>query len=192
MIAARAQQHLRHRQARQLGIRQPFRLARPALARNEHVIVDLHVQCDQAGIQVWGHNRPWMPSPHLWVNPTRRTRRNQESLIQVAIAWTRSRSPAIIPIIGARRLDQLLDNLGAASPRTARRRDHTSRLHDLGGPWIPLDLHPRQHPVGLRRGSTSGSQARHVLPLKGRSGHPRNPISRRPGPSSPVDSAGSS
>jgi aryl-alcohol dehydrogenase-like predicted oxidoreductase len=34
---------------------------------------------------------------------------------QVAIAWIQSRSPAIIPIIGARRLGQLLDNLGAAS-----------------------------------------------------------------------------
>jgi aryl-alcohol dehydrogenase-like predicted oxidoreductase len=33
---------------------------------------------------------------------------------QVAIAWTRTRSPAIHPIIGARRLDQLLDNLAAA------------------------------------------------------------------------------
>jgi aryl-alcohol dehydrogenase-like predicted oxidoreductase len=33
---------------------------------------------------------------------------------QVAIAWTRTRSPAVHPIIGARRLDQLLDNLGAA------------------------------------------------------------------------------
>jgi aryl-alcohol dehydrogenase-like predicted oxidoreductase len=33
---------------------------------------------------------------------------------QVAIAWTRSRSPAVVPIIGARRLSQLLDNLGAA------------------------------------------------------------------------------
>jgi aryl-alcohol dehydrogenase-like predicted oxidoreductase len=32
---------------------------------------------------------------------------------QVALAWTRARSPAIHPIIGARRVDQLLDNLGA-------------------------------------------------------------------------------
>jgi aryl-alcohol dehydrogenase-like predicted oxidoreductase len=32
---------------------------------------------------------------------------------QVAIAWTRTRSHHIHPIIGARRLDQLLDNLGA-------------------------------------------------------------------------------
>lgn len=33
---------------------------------------------------------------------------------QVAIAWTRARSPTIHPIIGARRADQLLDNLRAA------------------------------------------------------------------------------
>jgi aryl-alcohol dehydrogenase-like predicted oxidoreductase len=32
---------------------------------------------------------------------------------QVAIAWTMTRSPAIHPIIGARRVDQLRDNLGA-------------------------------------------------------------------------------
>ena len=33
---------------------------------------------------------------------------------QVAIAWTRARSPVVHPIIGARRLVQLQDNLGAA------------------------------------------------------------------------------
>ena len=33
---------------------------------------------------------------------------------QVALAWTRTRSPAVHPIIGARRADQLLDNLRAA------------------------------------------------------------------------------
>jgi aryl-alcohol dehydrogenase-like predicted oxidoreductase len=32
---------------------------------------------------------------------------------QVALAWTMARSPAIHPIVGARRLDQLRDNLGA-------------------------------------------------------------------------------
>jgi aryl-alcohol dehydrogenase-like predicted oxidoreductase len=32
---------------------------------------------------------------------------------QVAIAWTAARSPAIVPIIGARSVDQLTDNLGA-------------------------------------------------------------------------------
>jgi aryl-alcohol dehydrogenase-like predicted oxidoreductase len=34
---------------------------------------------------------------------------------QVAIAWTRKKSPAIHPIIGARRLDQVIDNLGATA-----------------------------------------------------------------------------
>jgi aryl-alcohol dehydrogenase-like predicted oxidoreductase len=34
---------------------------------------------------------------------------------QVAIAWTMARSPAVHPIIGARRLGQLEDNLGAAA-----------------------------------------------------------------------------
>ncbi|MFE9093227.1 aldo/keto reductase [Streptomyces sp. NPDC007264] len=33
---------------------------------------------------------------------------------QVAIAWTMARSPAVHPVLGARRLDQLTDNLGAA------------------------------------------------------------------------------
>jgi aryl-alcohol dehydrogenase-like predicted oxidoreductase len=33
---------------------------------------------------------------------------------QVALAWTRHRSPAVHPIIGARRIEQLADNLGAA------------------------------------------------------------------------------
>ncbi|HET9116662.1 MAG TPA: aldo/keto reductase [Pseudonocardiaceae bacterium] len=33
---------------------------------------------------------------------------------RVAIAWIMARSPALHPIIGARRLDQLVDNLGAA------------------------------------------------------------------------------
>jgi aryl-alcohol dehydrogenase-like predicted oxidoreductase len=33
---------------------------------------------------------------------------------QVAIAWIMARSPTLHPIIGARRLDQLVDNLGAA------------------------------------------------------------------------------
>jgi aryl-alcohol dehydrogenase-like predicted oxidoreductase len=56
---------------------------------------------------------------------------------QVAIAWTRARSPAIHPIIGARRLDQLLDNLGAADlelPAEAiTRLDSVTEL-DLGFP----------------------------------------------------------
>ncbi|MEV6021823.1 aldo/keto reductase [Streptomyces sp. NPDC052036] len=36
------------------------------------------------------------------------------SCAQVAIAWTMAHSPAVHPLLGARRLDQLTDNLGAA------------------------------------------------------------------------------
>jgi aryl-alcohol dehydrogenase-like predicted oxidoreductase len=56
---------------------------------------------------------------------------------QVAIAWTRARSRAIHPIIGARRLDQLLDNLGAADlelpGEAVTRLDSITEL-DLGFP----------------------------------------------------------
>jgi aryl-alcohol dehydrogenase-like predicted oxidoreductase len=53
---------------------------------------------------------------------------------QVAIAWTRSRSPAVVPVIGARRLDQLLDNLGAASLELPA--DAITRL-DAAAPFDP-------------------------------------------------------
>jgi aryl-alcohol dehydrogenase-like predicted oxidoreductase len=56
---------------------------------------------------------------------------------QVAIAWTRTRSPAVHPIIGARRLDQLLDNLGAAElelPADALSRLNAATELDLGFP----------------------------------------------------------
>ena len=56
---------------------------------------------------------------------------------QVAIAWTKTRSPAICPIIGARRADQLLDNLGAAAldlpADVLTRLDAATRI-DLGFP----------------------------------------------------------
>jgi aryl-alcohol dehydrogenase-like predicted oxidoreductase len=56
---------------------------------------------------------------------------------QVAIAWTRKRSPAIHPIIGARRLSQLLDNLGATDvdlPDAAAARLDAAAGFDLGFP----------------------------------------------------------
>jgi aryl-alcohol dehydrogenase-like predicted oxidoreductase len=56
---------------------------------------------------------------------------------QVAIAWTRARSPAIHPIIGARRLDQILDNLAAADlelPAEAVTRLDAATEPDLGFP----------------------------------------------------------
>jgi aryl-alcohol dehydrogenase-like predicted oxidoreductase len=39
---------------------------------------------------------------------------------QVAIAWTMHRSPSIIPILGARNVDQIRDNLGAIDVKLAR------------------------------------------------------------------------
>jgi aryl-alcohol dehydrogenase-like predicted oxidoreductase len=56
---------------------------------------------------------------------------------QVAIAWTMARSPAVHPIIGARRVDQLVDNLGATDcqldPETRQRLDEVSAI-SLGFP----------------------------------------------------------
>jgi aryl-alcohol dehydrogenase-like predicted oxidoreductase len=56
---------------------------------------------------------------------------------QVAIAWTMTRSPAVHPIVGARRLDQLVDNLGAVDcqldPDSLRRLDEASSI-SLGFP----------------------------------------------------------
>ena len=81
MLRPRAQQHLGHGQAYQFGVGQPLRLPGPAPARGDHVVVDLDVQCGQEGVQVWRHNRPWVPSSHFMINPTRRADPNQESLI---------------------------------------------------------------------------------------------------------------
>jgi aryl-alcohol dehydrogenase-like predicted oxidoreductase len=56
---------------------------------------------------------------------------------QVAIAWTQGRSKAVHPIIGARRLDQLLDNLGATEvdlPAEAMARLDAAAEPDLGFP----------------------------------------------------------
>lgn len=70
------------------------------------------------------------------------------SAAQVAIAWTRARSRAVHPIIGARRVEQLKDNLGAVDvelPAEAVRRldaavDFTAGFPtdfiDQTGPWV--------------------------------------------------------
>jgi aldo/keto reductase family protein len=56
---------------------------------------------------------------------------------QVAIAWIIARSPALHPIIGARRLDQLVDDLGAAQivlPAEVCDRLDTATAIELGFP----------------------------------------------------------
>lgn len=59
------------------------------------------------------------------------------SASQVALAWTMARSPAVHPIVGVRRLDQLQDNLGAADltlpPEAVDRLDVASAF-DVGFP----------------------------------------------------------
>ncbi|MFB9680752.1 aldo/keto reductase [Streptosporangium vulgare] len=56
---------------------------------------------------------------------------------QVAIAWTRARSPAVHPIVGARNVGQLTDNLGAAGvvlPGEAVRRLEAATEFEVGFP----------------------------------------------------------
>ena len=67
---------------------------------------------------------------------------------QVAIAWTRARSKVVHPIVGARRLDQLVDNLGAVDvslPEEAVDRLNGATGFSIGfpsnfiaetGPWV--------------------------------------------------------
>ncbi|MEN3264521.1 aldo/keto reductase [Pseudonocardia sp.] len=61
---------------------------------------------------------------------------------QVAIAWTRRRSPAIHPIIGARRLDQLIDNMGAldiALPADSVAQLESAATFEVGFPTSFID-----------------------------------------------------
>ena len=64
------------------------------------------------------------------------------SASQVAIAWARQRVPSAIPIIGARRVSQLKDNMACLdielSPEQMRRLDGISRI-DLGFPLAFLE-----------------------------------------------------
>jgi aryl-alcohol dehydrogenase-like predicted oxidoreductase len=53
---------------------------------------------------------------------------------QVAIAWVRQKAPCVIPILGARKHDQLLDNLKAAEFSLSA--EHMQRLDDVSA--IPL------------------------------------------------------
>ncbi|MDQ0937149.1 MULTISPECIES: aldo/keto reductase [Streptomyces] len=59
---------------------------------------------------------------------------------QVAIAWTMAHSPAVHPIVGARRVEQLTDNLGAAE--LALPADLVARLDETTGfrPGFPTEF----------------------------------------------------
>ena len=79
------------------------------------------------------------------------------SASQVAIAWTRARSNAVHPIIRARRLDQLLDNLAAVEctlpPEALRRLDDASDFV-AGFPPTSSTTQARGCSVKRLRGST--------------------------------------
>jgi hypothetical protein len=76
---------------------------------------------------------------------------------QASIAWTRAQSPAVHPIIGARRLDQLLDSLGAAGlglpPEALARLEATTGI-DLG---FPATFITETSPLGLRAAALPGT-----------------------------------
>ena len=74
------------------------------------------------------------------------------SMAQVALAWLRYRAVPVIPILGARKLAQLQDNLAsldlALSPEQVKSLDDASRI-DLG---FPQDLYAKEFPRALRYG----------------------------------------
>ena len=74
------------------------------------------------------------------------------SMAQVALAWLRHRSVAVIPIIGARKLPQLQDNLASFELSLAANQlktlDEASRI-DLG---FPQEIFTRELTRGLRSG----------------------------------------
>src|SRR5215467_12850203 len=98
-----------------------------------------------AGILSGKYTRPGGPEPGTRIDPaslTQRQRHIAETVrqvaadldatpSQVALAWTMARSPAVHPILGARRVDQLLDNLGSLEIQLAA--DTVKRLESAAG-----------------------------------------------------------
>jgi aryl-alcohol dehydrogenase-like predicted oxidoreductase len=74
------------------------------------------------------------------------------SMAQVALAWLRNRAVSVIPILGARKLSQLQDNLAslnlALSPEQVKILDDASHI-DLG---FPYELYTKEFPRALRYG----------------------------------------
>src|SRR6516225_1311630 len=74
------------------------------------------------------------------------------SMAQVALAWLRYRTVPVIPILGARKLTQLQDNLAsfdlALSPDQVKTLNDASHI-DLG---FPQELYAKEFPRGLRYG----------------------------------------
>jgi aryl-alcohol dehydrogenase-like predicted oxidoreductase len=103
------------------------------------------------GILSGKFTRPGGPGPGTRIDPaslSQRQRHMAETVqevaddlgatpSQVALAWTRTRSPVVHPIVGARRVDQLLDNLASLDvdlPGEAVKRLESAADFDLGFP----------------------------------------------------------
>ena len=76
------------------------------------------------------------------------------SMAQVAIAWLRYRPVPVIPILGARKLSQLHDNLASLelklTPEQLRTLDEASRIE----PGFPYSLYAKEFPRVLMYGGT--------------------------------------
>jgi len=91
---------------------------------------------------------------------------------QAAIAWTMAKSRAVHPILGARRLEQLTDNLGALDcvlPGEALDRLEAATGFDVGFPsdfiannaaWVLGESAARSTAVRRQRGPASWTAAR--------------------------------
>ena len=73
-------------------------------------------------------------------------------MAQVALAWLRYRTVPVIPILGARKLTQLQDNLASfdldLSPDQVKNLDDASHI-DLG---FPMELYAKELPRAIRYG----------------------------------------
>jgi hypothetical protein len=64
VLAVDAKQHLRHGQGHQRGVGE-LGPSSPTPAGRHDVIVDLHIECGQEGVQVVRHSRSLPPSSHV-------------------------------------------------------------------------------------------------------------------------------
>jgi aryl-alcohol dehydrogenase-like predicted oxidoreductase len=80
---------------------------------------------------------------------------------QAAIAWVRQQAGVVIPLLGARNLEQLEDNLGAVgfalSPEQVQRLDELSQME----PGFPHDFLASEGMRKLMSGDTHHRQDRH-------------------------------
>src|SRR5512147_1878831 len=77
MFASCAEQYLRHGQAHELGVGEPFGPPGPSSLRFDDMVVDDHIQFGEKGIEVRRHKRPSMPSSHTSDKQTRRACNHQ-------------------------------------------------------------------------------------------------------------------